>query len=596
MSKASKRKQRIDQTDDSKAMIRPKGQAITPAETTPHWSDKIFFNSWRPYAWIVFIISLVYFRALGHQFVYFDDNVLILDNFWLISKLSNIGEAFRREVFLSLHSSASYYRPFLTISFMIDAAIGGIKPFIYYFSNILYHALACSLLFIFLLKLNYSRRLSFFGTLFFAVSPILTQAVAWIPGRNDSLLAIFALASAIHFISYIKTRSWWSFGWHILLFTGAVFTKESALALPFLLLLYVWLIAKKKIISLPTLYLVIGWVIPVVIWFLLRQEALAVNQNPLELKEALSSIFFSLPALVVYFGKIFLPADLSVLPILEDSTPVYGVISLLGILVILWFSKARRSNYLLFSTIWFLAILIPSFVKPHLEVGADFIEHRTYLPLAGFIPLILEFGFVQEAFALNKKELLNKIYLALLIAVLLIFSVLTFLHTSDYRDRLSFWHNAATTSPHSPLAHRNLGAMYYLNGDLDKAEAEYKSALALNPTEQMAHNNLGLIYANKKMYREAEAEYLKELEINPRYDNAHYNLGLLYYALGRVNEAANLWLKTLELNPDYIDAYHNIAILYLLNGNLDKAREYAQEVVKRGGKLHPELAAKLNMQ
>jgi protein O-mannosyl-transferase len=102
-------------------------------------------------------------------------------------------------VFLSTVGQA-YYRPMMTISLILDAQIGGASPFIYHFTDIVIHLLASCLLFLFFKKLNYRKDLSFFFALIFAIHPVLSQAVGWIPGRNDTLLTVFILLAFIAFI------------------------------------------------------------------------------------------------------------------------------------------------------------------------------------------------------------------------------------------------------------------------------------------------------------------------------------------------------------------------------------------------------------
>ncbi|UCD55136.1 MAG: hypothetical protein JSV93_06410, partial [Candidatus Omnitrophota bacterium] len=159
---------------------------------------------------------LVYSQTLFFDFTYLDDNVLILGNRKFLSKLSNIPQAFRQDVFFSYEDA--YYRPLLTISFILDAQLpfalypspkpspqrgeGRVrgrgeqgKGFSYHLTNIVIHLLAACLLFLLLIKLKYREGLAIFFSLIFTVHPVLTQAVAWLPGRNDSLLAVFIFSS-----------------------------------------------------------------------------------------------------------------------------------------------------------------------------------------------------------------------------------------------------------------------------------------------------------------------------------------------------------------------------------------------------------------
>ena len=113
--------------------------------------------------------------------------------------------------------------------------------------------------------------------------------------------------------------------------------------------------------------------------------------------------------------------------------------------------------------------------------------------------------------------------------ILSLFAFISFWHSRSFKDPLTFWRAAIKTSPHSPMANRNLGAMYYLNNDYVKAERYYRAALALNLNEPMAHNNIGVIYLNQGKFSEAEKEFNYELEINPGYDKALLNLAELKY-------------------------------------------------------------------
>jgi Tfp pilus assembly protein PilF len=137
--------------------------------------------------------------------------------------------------------------------------------------------------------------------------------------------------------------------------------------------------------------------------------------------------------------------------------------------------------------------------------------------------------------------------------------------------------------------------MYYLDGNLDKAEPEYKKALKLNPYEPMAHNNLGLIYMRKNRLREAEQEFIKELKINPFYDNAYFNYGLLCARQGRLKEAEAQWKKTLEINPEHADALYHLAVYYYGEKEYALARHYALEARKRGATIDPEFLKALNL-
>ena len=552
------------------------------------WPEKVFLEAWRPYAWMVVAGFLLYFRSVFFNFVYFDDNSLIIDNFFFLKDIANITNIFTQGVFHVIHAPETYYRPMLTLSFMLDAQMGGLNPFFYHLTNIVLHLIASVLVFVLFIKMKYRRDISFVFSMIFTVHPVLTQAVAWIPGRNDSLLAIFLIPSFIYFLSFLEKGKRIDFLWHIFFFALALFTKEAGLGLVLVCIFYLHAIAKDKFFSLNERKLAAGWFAVMVIWFLLRRIALTVPMQ-MTVLDMLKSLWLNLPALVQFTGKIIFPVNLSVLPIIQDTTFVPGIIAIIVVLAALVMTKGKRYNYIAFGSIWFLLFLLSAFIRPNPDVVADFIEHRSYVPIIGFMIMLMETGVART---IDLKRTVPLIITALIIASLF---CITFIHLGDFRDPMSFWKNAAINSPHHPLAHRNLGAMYYLSGEYGSAESEYKKALELSPNEQMVHNNLGLIYMKRGWLKEAEAEFLKEYAINPLWDNLHYNLGLLYAREGRFKEAEAQWKKTLEINPDHGDTLYQLAVYYYGARESALAKYYVREAQKRGVQIDPEFLKALNL-
>ncbi|HTY13582.1 MAG TPA: tetratricopeptide repeat protein [Candidatus Omnitrophota bacterium] len=542
--------------------------------------------SWRPYIIIAVLGLLVYIKAAFFNYTYLDDNNLILDNFYFIKNLANVLTAFGQDIFRQFGGGEIYYRPLMTISFMLDAQWGGTSPMMYHVTNIILHLIASCLVFFLLIKLDFRKDVSLLLALLFSVHPVLSQAVGWIPGRNDPLLAIFLLPSFIMFIKMDEGNRSLRGLLSVVLFFLSLLTKETAMLLPPLCLLYAWLFRRPKLAPAEWGAMIAGWCAAVVPWFLLRSAAL---KYPMELKPEyiVRSLVVNFPATVQMIGKIFLPFNLSVLPIMRDTTFIYGAAALIGLLAWTVYSKERDLKMVLFGAAWFLLFLLPSFVRPNPDLPADFIEHRLYLPMAGMLMLL--------AATMKGYDLKKKVPLACAAALLATFSAITFVHLDVFRDRISFWENAAANSPHYPLAHRNLGAMYYLAQDYTRAFPEYQKALVLNPNEPMAHNNLGLIYMNHGQLAEAEMEYKKEIAINPNYDTVHFNLGLLYFSQKKAGAAEAEFKRTLEINPEYIDAYKYLTVLYYEQRRMADATACVRELQRRGIEVPPGLLKALKL-
>jgi tetratricopeptide (TPR) repeat protein len=531
-------------------------------------------KKYNPFLWIAGLGTLVYLWTVFFGFTYFDDNTLILDNLFFLRNLANIPAAFVTDVFHVLHSPAAYYRPLLTVSFMFDSLISGSNPFFYHLTNVIVHIVTSCVVFIFMQRIKIKKEIAFLLSVIFAVHPVLSQAVAWIPARDDSLLTLFTLLSFIFFINFIDSGKIKNAVWHLVFLAAAVFTKESGLVIIPVIVFYYLLFEGKRLLS-SKLSIAFLWAGIVGIWFFLRTVALP---EPIKysLAEVGKSIYMGLPALVLDLGKVFFPFNLSVLTTLQDSTLVWGYAAVALIFLLIIFSKNKNYRLILFGAIWFLIFLLPTFIRPGTGYDLDFFEYRLYLPIIGLFIVLSEVSVVKKFNLSDRKS----IWILGIIAAALI--IINFTYISVYRDRLTFWQSAAITASSNSLAHKNLGAMYYLTGNLDKAEVEYKKTLELNPAEAMVHNNLGLIYVARGDIKTAEDEYRKELEINPRYDNALFNYGLLFYNEGKKEEAEKMWLEVLKVNPDYVDAIRNLFILYYQNNDKTKANLYYGELQKRG--------------
>lgn len=482
-------------------------------------------RSWRPYFLIFVVGFLLYSQTLFFGFTYFDDNSLIIDNQEILSEVKNVGRIFSSDVFMADAEQNFYYRPFLNLSLMLDAQLGkldsgtAVLPFFFHFSNIILHLSAALLIFYILTRLFRRKTLAFILTLVFVVHPALAPAVAWIPGRNDSLLAIFVLSAFLMFLNFLEKPRLRSYFGYLALFFCALLTKESAIGLPLAVIFYFWLVDRDKIAFNDKVALIIGSGSIVLVWLMLRRVAF--DFNSAGQLAGFADIWHNLPALFIFAGKIILPFDLSVLPTLANARFIWGILGLSGFLALYFITPPKHANRFWFGVFWIGIFLFPTFLNPGNSAG--FLSHRLYLSFFGFLLILGEFDWANPPFVKRRR------YFLIISAILVIFAFLTVIHSASFRDRLIFWRNAVAYSPLSALAQRNLGVMYYFSGQLPLAEKYYRQALQLNPKEPMAHNNLGVIYMEQGKFRQAAAEFYNELAINPDYPNALDNLRRLQF-------------------------------------------------------------------
>jgi tetratricopeptide (TPR) repeat protein len=538
---------------------------------------------------ISIFVFVLYARTLKYEYIGLDDTTLIETNYGYIKNFSNIPKAFKTDVMYFEKSGPTerdYYRPMLTLSFMLDAHIAGnTKPGWYHFSNLLYHIIACLLLFTLLYKLGVNRPATFFLTLLFAVHPVVDQAVAWIPGRNDVLLAIFLLSSFIFFIDYLTTKNNKDLLWHILFFACTLFTKENGIMLPFICIFYFLFIQKDKLNNTSKTYLISGYLVFIITWFLLRSVALQGSTTDNSFGTILSNFTHNLPFIFQYIGKAILPFNLSVMCVQEDANYIQEITALVLIAAAIYFSKNKRRAFIFFGLIWFIIFLVPSF-SARLVEG---LEHRLYVPIIGFIILAAETDWMKNLSTDNKKSWIVPL------AYILILLYITNSRLDIFKTRFNFNLSAMQTSAYTVVPCVNLAGDYDIAGRKEDAISMYKIALKrdsvygiIHPNNRVSyysilHDNLGVIYLDKKMFTEAEKEFILGSKSGDAY--AIYHLANVYLKTQRLDRAAVLWKKVLTLQPDQPDFKNTY--LYLAQYSKDKGDSasftfYIKEFKRRG--------------
>ena len=557
---------------ESPAPASRKPEKTRGAERPGSSPGESFLGPYAPFAWILLAGILLYARTVFFKFSYLDDQELIVNAFNFISHPSNIPHFFKEDVFHSA-SGGAYYRPMLTISFMTDALWGGAGPGAYHFTNMLLHLFACCLLYRTLGKLGQKKGPSLFYSLFFAVHPVLAQAVAWIPGRNDSLLAVFTLLSFISFLSFLEDRRPAGLAAHLLFLLLALLTKENAVLLCPLCLFYLIFMNGKEPASRPGAPLFAGWTAVVLSWLLARNAVLkaALAGGGYDIPGSLAG---NSPALISYLGKIVFPFNLGTFPALKDLPLSYGAAAAAATLILLSASRTKRAGFAAFGALWFFSFLAPSLIQAR-GIVPNFSEHRLYLPLMGFVFLLAELD-IPGTLRLSRRA-----GAALGMCVLLFLGIIDISYCGSFSDKIHFWKKAVESSPSRAFNWNNMGAMYYLDGDLPKAESAWKRAVLIDPSEPRVNCNLGLLYMDRGEIKEALRYFLEEIRIDPRYDKVYFNLGLLYYRSGSADKAADAWETALRLNPDYSKVYICLARLYR-GKDSEKARSYIERMRKRG--------------
>ncbi|HEX7413903.1 MAG TPA: hypothetical protein VF411_07630 [Bacteroidia bacterium] len=544
-------------------MAKPKTNTTTTTKASTKSSGAAFWTNIKLQLLVLIVLSFIlYGKALKFGFNYLDDSILVIDQYKLNSDYNNIPKAFSQHIFKvdgQADRSHDYYRPLMTLSFMLDAHIAGSPaPYFYHLTNVLLHILTGFLLLIFFKKFGVAPVPSFILCLFFLVHPALAQAVAWIPGRNDSLLAVFVLASFIFLIRYLEEKKPYLLALHILMFVFGLFAKENGIMLAPLTFFYLRFIAKYKSNSTEkALYtrLGLGYLICILPWWFMRQAALDAN-NSIYVGNVIKNIISNAPMISQYIGKTLFPFDLSVLPTIRDTHFVYGILAVALVAAAIYFTPVKRWNYIIFGLLWYFLFLFPALVSPF--VG---LEHRIYVPMFGFLLIMAETKWINDITATNLKSA------AIPLGFIVVFWFLTHNRLPVFKDRISFYKNGTETSEYGTFAYLTLGKQYEKIEKYDSAIVTYQRGLKVDSTLIMFHNNMATDYMKLDMFPEAEREIFKELALHPDNYTALQNLGTVYKLTDRMDLAAEQWKKVLKIKKDFSYAYQELAKYYLAKGD-----------------------------
>ena len=548
-----------------------KKKAPSSVETASTNIDRINYllGSWRPYALLVLLGLIVYGRSVMFGFVYFDEDSLILNNFKQLSGLQNIISLFVTPCF-------TYFRPVLMLSFMFDVQISQTLPWMFHVSNLVYHFVACGILFYLLTYMQYPRRLSFLLSGAFLVHPLLTQAVAWVPGRNDSLLTVFILSAFIFFLKYIDTKSFKYLVSLVVFFFFSLFTKETALVFPFFCFAY-WYVHDKDVFkNKPARILIANWFLVIGIWFVLRKIALTGVRA--EEEYSLRAFIINAPVFLEIIGKMILPIRQSPYVTLTGISTIVGavVVSIALILIIVMYKKLSLRTWLYIG--WVLLFLLPS--TAILIDGYDYrfryLEHRAYLPLVGIILLIAEL-----ALHLNKEKIVKILYPALSV-IIVVFGIRTYMYKEIFSERVLFWNTAIELAPECPATHAGLGWVYTDEKSYEKAIQPIQTAIRMNPRVATFHDMLGCAYGFLNQDDLAIQEFKTTIALDSTAAVGYANLGQLYLTK-KDSVLAEKYYKTAErIDRKYSESLTKLMYLYYAQKRYDEALVYARKLESVG--------------
>jgi tetratricopeptide (TPR) repeat protein len=535
---------------------------------------------------------LLFARALGHDFVNYDDPAYVTANAHVRAGLGLDGLRWAVTA-----GEASNWHPLTWLSHMLDSTLFGQDPRGHHSTSVLWHALNAAMAFLALRRLTGALWASATFAALFAWHPLRVESVAWVAERKDVLSGFFWFAVLWLYAGYVERRRAGGTGARkpylatIAAFVLGLMAKPMLVSLPFvLLLLDVWPLRRVALGRTATARTA-GARTPTVptggeTWARVLVEKLpfvalaaASSLATYKVQQAGGSVSVELDfvarlanavvAVARYLEKLLVPIDLAVLyphPGTWPAPQVLAAMLLVGAITAIAVWQGRRRPWIAIGWCWFLGTLVP--VAGLVQVGLQSMADRyTYVPMLG----------VQLAFLWTLDDAIvrpptRRALAAVCVALLLGCSVATWRQLGVWRDSFTLFDHALAVTRNNYLAFDNRGLHSYAAGKVAEAMADYRQALAIRPDYMNANNNLGRALADQGRPAEALPFLRKALQARPENVEVRINLANALSDLGQLDEAQTHYDAILARLPTHASALNGSAVLLVRQNRLREAK------------------------
>jgi Tfp pilus assembly protein PilF len=502
---------------------------------------------------------------------------------------------------------------------MVDCQVFGLKPWGHHLTSVLIHAVNAVLVFLALRKLTGATWRSLCVAAIFGLHPLRVESVAWVAERKDVLSTLFALLTLWAYAQYVEEfevrspKSKVFYGMALVTFALGLMSKPMLVTLPFvMLLLDFWPLTRFRRLELsasvqaqtnqfsspnsstPKLpnsqtprSTFLRLVLEKLPFFLLSAASCGVTF----IAQHRGGAMFIMAGQTLaaraenaavsycrYLGKIFWPANLSVIYPVVGHWPAPAVIAavfLLAVISIRAFTLRTMHPFLLTGWLWFAGTLVP--VLGLVAVGEQSMAERyTYFPSIGLLVAL-----VWEAESLARRWH-HRVMAGCIVAGVLAVAcgVVTRHNLGFWRDSETLFRQAIRSAGDNYVARVCLGNGLLEKGRVDEALWNLHDAARLRPDSPEVHTDLGVALAQKGLLNESVNQFQEAIRLKPDHGLAHFNLGIALEQQGKLGDSIREYEEAGKLNPDFAVVHLNLGVVLLKSGRLEEACAQFQETLR----------------
>jgi tetratricopeptide (TPR) repeat protein len=563
------------------------------------------------------ITFAVYWPAIRHGFISFDDDQYITDNPHVYAGLTWPGA-----VWAFQSGYAANWHPVTWLSHMMDCQLFGLQAGGHHLTSLLLHIANTLLVFFWLNQATGARWRSALAAALFAWHPLHVESVAWASERKDVLSAFFFLLTLLAYTRHAQgagsegrspksevrnSGCWFWYCAALVLFALGLMSKPMLVTLPFLLLLLdIWPLQRFEVrsskfevqgsrLSGPDQTLLASSPAPSgvagsrllplmlekapflalaladsVITFLVQKTAGAVSSmavTPIHLR--FENVLVSY---VRYVSKTFWPVDLAVFYPYPARWPLPLVVTAAFVLLA-WTTLvllcARRRPYLGLGWLWFVGTLVPAIGL--VQVGSQSMADRyMYLPSIGLFIFVL-WGvndlrrYAGQAWAAAVER-----------------------GASTPGGSRRFWQSWSSALLGMPALSCATVVMLAACAVCCSSQLRhwrtsvslFRHAIEVTSDNHAAWEGLGTAYCREGQKQAALICYAEAVRLNPHVSEAQYDYGSLLMDLGRVDEAVVHLSKAVADAPNFVRGQNNLGNALLKQGKTVEAMFHLAKAIQ----------------
>jgi tetratricopeptide (TPR) repeat protein len=524
------------------------------------------------------IVFGLYWKTFNYDLIW-DDEIFFKHNLLFIEH-QPLTSAFKYSYFseqLGVQGQDHYYRPLLTLSFLLENELWGIKNITLRLTNLLIFFLSLLFLFAFLKAHSDKAYLPEIVTLLFALYPLNSENIVWVVGRGDLFLLLWGSLTFLFFEHFLKKgRPLYLVGSSFFFLLG-VFSKETFILFLPLLLLYEKF--RRRKISWPY-HLANGSII--LLFFFIKNFVLGIkNIKLVYMPNSLENARAALGTLGYYLRTMIFPLRYDMfLPVTAMNRILFLAFGLLALVFIVglavWAKKDRE--------VVLPALLFVLFWLGHIPlIYASIFPYQIYSRYMMVAALGLVWLLAHFLMRIKERPRFGIVFL-----VLILFIPSIVLNAGAYRNSTVFWQRAMKSSSGDAYVLFQAAKTAIENKDYLSAEIDLNSSLGISMKRETAIL-VSMLYADVEMMRADYPGVLRWMASVEEFDKSpdikiapfiRYQINSkkarVFISQGDIGTAEKLLLENIRGYSTVKEAYTDLYNLYVSHGLWPEAAKLEQ--------------------